>query len=365
MNNVLYTILLLFALTGAQPASAQQSFQQVSDHCYFLPIEENGENIAAVVTGQGTVLFDPPPEPDLSILIAALNELAGTPVRWMMQTGVFYKRTAGVDHFAREGAVMLEGYRQREPSLELPEAPPLPEQSTYSDLDDTPDGYIVEFPAPSENETTTMDSLNPGFPSYPRFTFKKDLYLYPEDLEIKIQAVSHEARTGADIVAYVPQEKVLFVGRLFEPDYYPDIDISTGGSAVKWIDAMQEVIDSIPLLISAIPPEEPEEEKEDAAEEKDAEPEKEEPEEEEEKTLEEMIAVVPARGEVSNLQVMKEMLETSKQLLSGVSRTVKAGRSCKRYLESSEAAPYRVYGNFFPYATRLCEELEAAGGKAD
>jgi hypothetical protein len=117
----------------------------------------------------------------------------------------------------------------------------------------------------------------------------------------------------------------------------------------------------VPLLISAIPPEEPEEEEGTAAteegEEKGVEGEEGLEEEEEEKTLEEMITVVPARGEVSNLQDMKDMLDISKKLRSGISRTVKAGRSCERFLDSSEAEPYRIYGNYYPYATQLCTEL--------
>ena len=197
------------------------------------------------------------------------------------------------------------------------------------------------------------------------------MWLYPEDLEIQIQALQHEARTEADVFAYVPGEKVLFTGRLFEPSYYPDIDVLGGGSALKWIDALQEVIDSVPLLISAIPPEEPEEDeeseengKEITEEEKTAEPEaqiikgdKVPEEEEKEITLEEMVTVISARGTASNLLMMKDLLDTAKKLRSGISRAVKSGRSCEEYLDSPASYPYQTYGNFYPYATQLCKEL--------
>jgi hypothetical protein len=77
-----------------------------------------------------------------------------------------------------------------------------------------------------------------------------------------------------------------------------------------------------------------------------------------------MITVVASRGEVSNLQEMKDMLDISKKLRSGISRTVKAGRSCERYLESQSATPYRIYGNFFPFATQLCTELQQENDEA-
>ncbi|MEJ2247608.1 MAG: hypothetical protein P8Y80_16260 [Acidobacteriota bacterium] len=224
----------------------------------------------------------------------------------------------------------------------------------FSEYND-PSIVTILFPNQDENamEYPKIPDEEPS--AFPEFIFKNRMYLFPDDVEIDIHALPHEARTGADIFAYVPDEKVLFVGRLFEPGYYPDIDTSTGGSALKWIDALEKVIDSVPLLISAIPPEEPEDEE--GLEEGGVAGE-----EEEEKTLEEMITVIPARGEVTDLQAMKDMLDISKKLRNGISRTVKAGRSCERYLDSGGAAAYRIYGNFYPYATQLCEEL--APGKA-
>ena len=73
--------------------------------------------------------------------------------------------------------------------------------------------------------------------------------------------------------------------------------------------------------------------------------------------LEELITVISARGEVSNLQVMKDMLDTATKLRRGISRALEAGQSCESYLDSSKAGPYRIYGNFYPYAGQLCKEL--------
>jgi glyoxylase-like metal-dependent hydrolase (beta-lactamase superfamily II) len=364
MKKALFATVLLIMAGSTPYVNAKPSFQQASDHCYFLNIEVNGENIAVVSTGQGTLLFDPPPEPDLSVLLENLRNLTGGPVRWMVNTGYYPSQMAGVDYFARQGAILLAGFRQREldaPEPEYPDEPskPLDSPDAAPGFSEYTDPSIVSIMFPNQDE----DGMeNPEIPeeetsALPEFIFKNRMYLFPDDVEIEIHALPQEARTGADIFAYVPDEKVLFVGRLFEPGYYPDIDTSTGGSALKWIDALEQVIDSVPLLISAIPPEEPEDEE--GVEEGGAEG----VEEEEEKTPEEMITVIPARGEVANLQAMKDMLDISKKLRNGISRTVKAGRSCERYLDSAAAGSYRIYGNYYPYAEQLCRELAPAKTK--
>jgi hypothetical protein len=370
MKKVLFATILLIAAGSAQPADEKPSFEKISDHCYVLHIGENGENIAAVVTKQGTLLFDPPPEPDLSVLVEPLKNLAGGPVRWMVRTGFSYIQTAGEGYFARQGAVLLAGFSQESPRESVPAPSPDPVAAPEENVYDDPNSITVASPGPVESGSISPDILDKETPAFPRFVFKRRMYLYPEDLEVQIQELQHEARTKADIVAYVPDEKVLFVGRLFESSHYPDIDVAAGGSALKWIDALEQVIRSVPLLISAIPAEEPAEGEgsgEKGKEIKTGEAAKVEggeilKEEEEEKTLEEMITVISARGEVGNLQMMKDMLDTSKKLRSGISRAVKAGQSCERYLDSPAAEPYRIYGNFYPYGTQLCGELSPGKG---
>ena len=382
MKKVLLAILLLIATGYAQstdeeipltdeepPVNEEPHFEQVSGHCYLLHIEENGENIAIVATEQGTLLFDPPPEPDLSILIECLKNLNVGPVRWMINTGNYFLQTAGVEYFSDRGAVLLAGFRQyaqtTNDEIPVPEPVVEPESYFYEDSDEVP----IPFSGWVESEQAYPDSVQKGSLVSPRFVFKRQMYLYPENLEIQIRVLQHEARTEADIFAYVPGEKVLFTGRLFEPSYYPDIDVLGGGSALKWIDALEQVIDSVPLLISAIPPEEPEEEEEgeeeivgeeaveELAEGKIEGDEFLEEEEEEEIKLEEMITVISARGEVSNLLVMKELLDTARKLRNGISRAAKSGRSCEEYLDSPDSYPFQTYGNYFPYATQLCREI--------
>ncbi len=380
MKKVLLVTILMIVAGNAQ-TTAEEVFlkeapllEQVSEHCYLMHIEENGENIALVVTEQGTLLFDPPPEPDLSALNQSLESLNGGPVRWMVNTGNYFLQTAGVEYFSRRGAVLLAGFRQYAQKANGETVAPVPVDEIGSDIYE--DSAAVEIPPSSWTEGGQTPGIIQGeFSDFPRFIFKNRMYLYPENLEIQISALQHEARTEADVFAYVPAEKVLFTGRLFEPSYYPDIDVLAGGSALKWIDALGQVIDSVPLLISAIP-EEPEEEE--AVEENEEEIKEGEeqallsegdiegegiPEEEEEEIpLEEMIMVISARGEVSSLLMMKDLLDTAMNLRKGITRAVKAGKSCEKYLDSPDSYPYQTYGNYYPYATQLCREISLETG---
>jgi hypothetical protein len=169
------------------------------------------------------------------------------------------------------------------------------------------------------------------------FIFDNEMRLFPSDLEIRIMALQHKARSGADIILHVPDEKVLIVGDLYESACYPDVDVDFEGSALEWIDGVEQVIDSIPVLKSAIPEEDSESE------------------EDEERTLEEDIAVVSARGEVSNLQNMKDLLEACQRLQRYVKRAVDRGRSYDSFLTLNSTGPYYSYGNLEPYVAQLYE----------
>ena len=170
--------------------------------------------------------------------------------------------------------------------------------------------------------------------------FDHEMKLFPSDLEIQILALQHKARTGGDVVVYVPSEKVLFAGDLYESARYPDIDTASEGSPLEWINGVEQVIDSIPVLKSAIPSEDSESEKD------------------ENRTLEENISVVSGRGEVSNLQNMKDLLEACQKLQRYVKRSVNSGRSCDRFLTLAATGPYYSYGNLPHYVSQLFDALE-------
>jgi hypothetical protein len=305
-RTIIASMLLLVVWCSEGSFGAAPRFIKVSDHCYYLQLKESGENVAAVVTDDGILMVNPPQEPDLSIAMEALATMTSKSVRWIVFTEPGFSLTACARVFADRNALLLTGARLQ--ALWPPENAPQ-------------NGNGAAAPSPS------------------RLIFDGQIHLFPSNVEVRIIALQHKARTGGDVAVFVPAEKVLFMGGLYEAARYPDVDKAAGGSPVDWIDGMKQVMDSVPVLKSAIPAAKPAS--------------KSEP----EKTLEEGITVISARGEVSNLQNMKDLLESCKKLRTDIARAVKAGRTLNSYLASSASDPYRSYGNFEAYAAQLFEAL--------
>lgn len=286
--------------------AAAQRFIQVSEHCYYMQLKDSGENVAVVITDDGIVLVNPPQQQDLPLVMEALAAKTSKAVRWIVLTEPEFLRNADTRFFAERNTVILTGARLQ--SL----APPDP-ASQYTNDD------AAAVPA--------------------RLIFEEQMRLFPSNVEVRILALKHKARTGGDVVVIVPAEKVLFAGGLYETARYPDINMASGGDPVGWIDGMKEAIDAVPVFKSAIP----------AA--KSATP------EDKDKTLEEGITVVSRRGDVSNLQNMKDLLDSCKKLRNDISRAVKSGRTLARFLASSSTVSYWSFGNLESYAAQLFEAL--------
>jgi hypothetical protein len=300
---------------------APPRFIKVSDHCYCMQLKEGGENVTAVVTEDGVLMVNPPQEPDLTVAMDALKNLTPKTVRWVVFTDPRYSQSAGAAFFTERGAMLIASKQLRSLSPSIAES---------------------------------KDAASAGAPSFPWFIFEHQMRLFPSNLEVRIMAVQPRSRTGGDVVVFVPSEKVLFTGGLYEAARYPDIDVAGEGSAIGWIDGMKQVIESVPILKAAIP----------AA--KAAIPAgKPDPKLEQEKTVEEGIAVVSAHGDASNLQNMKDLLESTRKLRNDISKAVKAGRTCESFLASPVSDPYRSYANFVPFATRLFAETALTPPSAD
>ncbi len=321
MNRAIIIVLLPLMLWMSSPLfGAPIRFEKVSEHCYYLQLK-GGDNVFAVVTDEGILVVNPPSEPDLSVAADALKRLSARAVRWVAFSSPRAVRSTGTRFFSEQGAMLLAGAQLRSLSISM-----------------------------STPEVDAKGLLAPGIssgelPSFPWLIFDHQMHLFPQNLDIRITALQHKAQTGGDVVVYVPAEKVLFVGELYEAARYPDIDTAAQGDAGDWIDGLKQVVDSIPVLKPAISQ---------AKTESKTAP---------EKTLEEGIAVVSARGEVSNFQNMKDMLSACQKLRADILKSIKAGRSCEDFLSSSKADTYRSYSNFDPYAAKLCESLSAGTDK--
>jgi glyoxylase-like metal-dependent hydrolase (beta-lactamase superfamily II) len=321
MNKFVFSVIVVLSILCANESFADTPrFERVSDHCYYLRFEESEANVAVVVSEDGILMVDPPQEQNLSLVIDALSRISRRAVRWIVFTNPRFFHTAGTRYFAKRGALLLASQ-----SLQVMVESGSETVSNYPEI-------LREWIRHIAFEEETG--------SYGWVIFDNEMRLFASDLEIRIMAIQHKARTGGDVVVHVPDEKVLIVGDLYESARYPDIDTASKGSPLEWIDGVEQVINSVPLLKSAIPEEGSESE------------------EEEERTLEERIAVVSANGEVSNLQNMKDLLEACQRLQRYVERAVDRGRSLERFLTLSATGPYFSYGNLESYAAQLFEAFK-------
>ena len=321
ISSILLTVCIA-ALVSSGSAAAPR-FEKVSDHCYYIEPSPGGAIVGAVVTAGGVLLINPPAQPVLDTVLEAMKRLTAKPPTWIVNTDYQVESAGGSEHLAAQDATVIASREQRQ----------LPATPAQGDGNNTVSQRKDERAPGQKGETS------------PRFYFTKQMRLFPDGLEIKVVAVGAKARTAGDLVVFVPAEKVLYTGNLFQPGSYPEIDATEGdGSALGWIDGMRRVVEMVPLLKSAMPPPKPD-------------PSKPQP---EEKTLEEQVVVVPGSGAQSNLQDVKDLLEAAHKLRSEISKLLSSGRTTREsFLSSPSLGPFRSYTNFEAFANRLYDELAA------
>ena len=293
-------------LAGLAGFAASSGFQKVSDHCYFYQSRDENPNFAAVVTADGTLLVDPP-RPGAGPALEALQRLPSRPVRWVVNTDYHFYCSGGAEPFVEQGALLLGDKRLEALAAGAGGSPAL--------------GLVPPLPTSDPKAGLARDSAV-------HLLFEHQMRLFPGGVEIRVFAVEPKARTGGDVVIFIPSEKILIAGDLFVAGRFPEIDVSPGGgSPLGWLEGMKQVIDAVPLLKTAIPPK-PEVQKAEVR--PGQKP-------EEEKTLEEQITVLSAHGPPSTLQDMKDLLEAAQKLRTDLTRVASSRRDPDSFLNSSSS----------------------------
>jgi hypothetical protein len=327
------TMVLILGSIAAQAASPPR-FERVSDHFYFLQPKTEASNVGAMVTESGVLLINPPAEPDLLPVLDALRRLTQRSVRWVVHTDYRKEQVGGSSYFTMRGVQQVGSKDLRRLVAPLP-----PSTEVVPDKDAKKPSIEVQT-----GKTATPEEIRDHSASLPEILFGRQMRLYPDGVEVRLFALQQKARTGCDVVIYLPAEKVLQVGDLYMPGSYPEIDTGVGGgSALGWLEGMKHVVDTVPLLKTAIPPRTEAEKAAKAA--------------QEEKSLEELVTVIPASGPRSNLKEMKAVLESAQKLRTEIARAIAAGRSRDAVLSLPSLGPYRVNLNFDAFAGLLFDEL--------
>ena len=323
-------LVLVFAvslrLSGAPPR-----FEKVSDHYYCYQCKSDGLNVGAVVSDDGILLINPPGEPELTEALDALKRISTRPVRWVVSTDYRIALAGGPARLAEQGALIVGSDAMR----------PLLARGAKAGTD-------AQSEAKSDQPEPRPDMARLSI------AFGKQMRLFPDGLEVRIFGLQHTARTAADVAVFIPAEKVVQMGDLYNLGSYPEIDEDQGGSADGWIDGIKQVVDAVPLLKPAIPPPKiPPSSK--TASSKSAASAKGAP--AVEKTPEEEVTVVTGHGPLSNLMELKGLLETSRKLRAEVSKLVAGGVERENFLSSPGLSSFRVYNGFDQYATQLFDAL--------
>jgi cyclase len=289
-------------------------FVKVSPHFYFLRSAGDEGNVGAVVTDDGVILIDTQRERNVPQVLEALRRVTVRPVAWVVNTHHHEDHTGGNAYFLTRNIPVIGS---RETLLLL-------ERRTGEAL----------VAAPGERSASL-----PDLPL--RFSFRRQMQLFPGGVDVRISSVGHKAHTGGDVVISLPAEKVLYVGDLYRAGSYPIIDGGGGGSALGWLDGTREVVESVRLLKSAMPQPKSSPSATPAP----------------EKTLEESIIVIPGHGPATNLRELKSLLEASQKLRAEITRALSSGRSRDSLLSSPASDSFRSHKNFEAYASQLYDDL--------
>jgi cyclase len=290
-------------------------FVKVSPNFYYLQSAGDEGNVGAVVTDDGVILIDTQRERNVPQVLEALRRVTGKPVAWVVNTHHHEDHTGGNAYFLTRNVPVIGS---RETLLLL-------ERTTGE----------APVAAPGERNASLPDSPL-------RFSFRRQMQLFPRGVEVRIFSVGHKAHTSGDVVISLPAEKILYVGDLYRAGSYPIIDgAGGGGSALGWLDGTREVVESVKLLKSAMPQPKPSPAATPVP----------------EKTLEESIIVIPGHGPATNLRELKSLLEASQKLRAEINRALASGRSRDALLSSPASDPFRSYKNFEAYASQLYDDL--------
>jgi cyclase len=297
------TTAALFLLFTPFLTAAPAKFQKLTDHYYVYPGGAETGNVGAFVSDDGLLLVNAAAPSEMPQVLEALKRTSMRQIRWVVGTEYRKETWAWPAPLLTQGASLL-----------------------------TSKGVFLQAAQPPAAAAGCV-------------VFGRQMRLYPGGIEVKVLAPEGKSRTG-DVVVFVPSERVLQVGDMFQAGSFPVIAENAGeGAALGWIDELKQVIDFVPLLKSAMPQQKADLDKLGP--------------EEKEKTLEELVIVIPGHGAVANLQDMKDLLEQAQKLRAEMVRAVGAGRSRDSILASGALAPFRAVANFESFAGHLYEALAA------
>jgi glyoxylase-like metal-dependent hydrolase (beta-lactamase superfamily II) len=201
---------------GAQAPTAQQDFSavqikttKVADNFYTL--EGRGGTVGALVGPDGIFLVDSQFAPLTDKIVAALKQISGAPIRFLVNTHLHGDHTGGNENFGKLGVVILARPELRARLIQPTSVP----------------GRGAAVPAPPA--------------AWPIVTYAGLTTVHMNGEEIRLIPVP-AAHTDGDTMIRFPNADILMLGDFFRTVGYPNIDRNNGGTLAGLLDGLQAAI---------------------------------------------------------------------------------------------------------------------------
>ncbi|HEX2138582.1 MAG TPA: MBL fold metallo-hydrolase [Woeseiaceae bacterium] len=202
--------LLTAGPAGAQPAGISFKSTELAPGLYMLEGDGGfiGGNLGLLTGEDGTVLIDDGIEPLAEEMLAAVNDIAGVPVDFVVNTHVHG------DHIGGNAAVHASG------------ATIIGHDNIWQRLLDG---------------SATADGGPAGKDAMPEITFSDAVTFHLNGHEAFVFHLEH-AHTDGDAVIHFREADVIHTGDIFFNGLFPFIDLGSGGSVDGYIAAQQEIL---------------------------------------------------------------------------------------------------------------------------
>lgn len=205
MKKLLFPILLIAGVATAQDVATEVKVTEAAPGVYML----NGANgfsssMALVVGEERVVLIDDGMAPITADLVATVDELAGKPIDFVVNTHVHGDHVGSNASMAEDGAVIFAHHNLRK--------------------------RLVEDPTPAG-----------GVGGLPVVTFADGVHFHLNGQEVHVFHIK-DAHTDGDAAVHLMGSDVIIAGDLHFNYMFPFIDLDSGGTVKGYMAGMRKLI---------------------------------------------------------------------------------------------------------------------------